>query len=629
MEEKRKLIFDIETDDVNATVIRCLSWMDTKIKEVHTITDYEEMKKFFSQNVYLIGHYITLFDVPIAERLLNTEVKANLIDTCALSWILFPKRNSHSLESFTTEAGIVKPKIIDYANQKIEEIIFRCESDIRINMYVWEKQAKYLWELYEGNTEEILRYCEYISFKMNCIAEHQKLGVKLDIKLCEESLKELEGIKEEKISMLKEILPKKPIKSIKTFPKKYYNSDGSVSLIGKKWQEFLKSQNLPENTIGEVEYIHSYEENNPNSHDQIKSFLFSLGWEPQTFDYKKIEGSKEIRRVPQIKDKNEDDGSLCPSVLKLIEKEPRLSNLDSLYVVSHRINVLKGFLRDQKNGRLYQGNRNFTNTLRLCHSGIVNLANPFKPYAENVRKCLVADEGKLLVGCDLKSIEDNTKRHYIYSLDPEYVKEQMTEGFDAHLDISVLAGLLTFEESEEHKLYEKTKGLEGKSHKEQRYEGKQVNFSAIYGVGALTLSRNSGIPEKQCKKLLETFWKRNWAIKAFAETLKVKTIEGQKWILNPISKFWYTLRAEKDRFSTVNQSSSVYVFDRWLFYIRQQGLKANFSMHDEWTGNILPNEKEITTTKIKLAIKQVNEELQLNVPIDCSIDYGERYNLVH
>lgn len=630
--EYQKLVFDIEADNLldSVTKIHCLSYCNTKEGIVKSLTDYEDIKKFFLQeNTIFVGHNIQLYDIPVVEKILNIKINAPQIDTLALSWTLFPNRDKHSLESFEDEVGVKKVQITDWSNLTIEDYIKRCKNDVLINLGVWKKQAKLLTILYDNNYDEIYRYLKYISFKIDCVKEHQQLGVKLDIELVKSSLQELEKIKEDKINTLKQAMPKRAIKSVKFPPKVMFKANGEPSSNRLKWLEFLKNNGLPENHNTEVEYIFDYEEPNPNSHDQIKNWLFNLGWNPSTFNYIKEEGKSEMRKVPQIKDKNENDGSLCQSVIKLIEKEPNLEALDSLYVISHRINVLKGFLRDQKNGRLYQDIRGLTNTLRLQHGIIVNLPNAKKAYAENVRKCLIADEDKIMLGADLKSIEDNTKRHYIYPLDPEYVKEQMIEGFDAHLDIANLAGFLTKEQVEEHKLYENTKGKKGKSYKNERGKGKTVNFAAVYGVGAPTLSRNSGLSEKECKKLLDIYWKRNWAVKSVAESFKVKEIFGQKWIQNPISKFWYSLRAEKDRFSTVNQSSAVYVFDRFLWYLKQENIKINFQMHDEFTANLYESDKEIYTQKVKKSIQEVNNELKLNVQIDCSLDFGLDYISVH
>jgi DNA polymerase I-like protein with 3'-5' exonuclease and polymerase domains len=224
------------------------------------------------------------------------------------------------------------------------------------------------------------------------------------------------------------------------------------------------------------------------------------------------------------------------------------------------------------------------------------------------------------VGSDLSGIEDSTKRHYIYKYDPKYVEEMNKPDFDPHLDIAMLAGLLTKEQVEEHK--------SGKfSHKEVRQKAKTVNFSATYKVGAETLARNGGFKLSFAKKLLSTFWERNKAILDVENSLVIKEIQGQKWLLNPVSKFWYTLRAEKDKFSTLNQGTAVFVFDKWLMQIRKQGIKISYQCHDEWLGNV--SNKEDTKLKIKNAIDKVNEELKLNVTIGCSVDFGKNYAECH
>jgi len=145
------------------------------------------------------------------------------------------------------------------------------------------------------------------------------------------------------------------------------------------------------------------------------------------------------------------------SIHLLFEKESALEELNGLFIISHRINVFKGFLRDVKeSGKLYQEIGGLSNTLRILHRVIVNLPNEKKLYSENIRRSLVAQNDNFtLIGSDLKAIEDSTKRHYIYPYDPDYVKEQMTEGFDAHVDIGKLAGFITEEEEKFYKWYEK------------------------------------------------------------------------------------------------------------------------------------------------------------------------------
>jgi len=623
--EYQKIIFDIETDNLldNVTKIHCLSYCNTKEGIVKSLTNYEDIKKFFLQEkTIFIGHNIQLYDIPVAEKILNVKVNAFQIDTLALSWVLFPHKDKHSLESFEDEVGVKKVQIADWKNLTTEDYIKRCENDVLINLGVWKKQAKLLATLYDNNHDEIYRYLEYISFKIDCVKEHQKLGVKLDIELVKSSLQELEKIKEDKINTLKQGMPKRPIKSVKFPPKVMFKANGEPSSNRLKWLEFLKNNNLPETHNTEVEYISDYEEPNPNSHSQLKDWLFTLGWEPEHYKYVREEGKSEMRKIAQIKSKDDNDGSVCPSILKLVEKEPHLESLDSLFVLSHRIAIYKGFLRDNKDGRLHQGTQGLTNTLRLQHTGIVNLPAKSKKYAENIRKSLIADDNKIMIGCDLSGIEDSTKRHYIYQYDPEYVESMNVPGYDPHIEIAVLAGFLTKEQGEAHK-----NGAE--NHKEIRQKAKTANFALTYKCGIPTLMRQTGLKEKQAKALSNAYWKRNKAILDVEESLKIKETFGQKWLQNPVSKFWYSLRTDKDKFSTLNQGTAVYCFDRWLYYIRNQGIKINFQIHDEWSSNLLEQNKQEYVDKVNKAIQQVNEELKLNIQIGCSIDFGKDYTECH
>lgn len=163
-----------------------------------------------------------------------------------------------------------------------------------------------------------------------------------------------------------------------------------------------------------------------------------------------------------------------------------------------------------------------------------------------------------------------------------------------------------------------------------RKDAKVVNYSALYGVGVPSLSRNSGMSQKDAKKLLKAFWDMNWAIKKVAEDAHVKTLsDGSMWIHNPVSGYYYPLRYDKDRWSTLNQGTGVYVFDLWVMFARKAGVKINMQYHDE----ILlacPN-KDLDNTKEVLynSMKKVNEALGLNVEITIDAKVGQSYAEVH
>lgn len=634
MSTKKKpnaFVFDIETDGLydEVTKIHCLSYIRLGDSEVKSITDMERIKQFFLQeDLTLLGHNIIMYDIPTVKKVLDFDfTPKRTVDTLGISWYLNSSKDAsykHGLEYYGERFGIPKPKVDDWENLTVDEYVHRCEEDVKINYKLWLDQQAQLKYLYEDDWKEVFRLIDYINLKLDVTAEQQDNRVLLDINLINYEINRLSAIADERREELLSAMPKQPIKSKKSKPKNVYKQDGELTTYGAKWFEFLQDQGLPESTEGDVTYISGYDTPNPDSMSQIKDWLFSLGWEPKHFKYVRDKKTNEFRTVPQIT-KEGDVTELCESVIRLSEEVPEISALAGYSTVRHRIKLFEGFLRDRdENNRLHWDVGGFTNTFRLKHRKVVNLPNPNAPFAENVRASFIAEEGGYLVGSDLSNIEDLTKRHYIKPLDPDYVATMEDPNYDGHIDIAVRSGLLTEQQAEEH-----FTGV--KSYKEERQKAKVVNFSATYGVGAKTLARNMGVEEAEAKKILKAYWDRNWAVKKFSESCRVKTIGDQMWVKQPISGFWYTLRTSKDIFSSVNQSSAVYVFDLWCKYIREEGLKISGQTHDEVVIKatfIEMSQKEVED-KIMKAMYKVNEELKLNLEVTCSVDFGRTYLDVH
>lgn len=162
-----------------------------------------------------------------------------------------------------------------------------------------------------------------------------------------------------------------------------------------------------------------------------------------------------------------------------------------------------------------------------------------------------------------------------------------------------------------------------------RHQGKTTNYSSQYGVGKAKLARELKIPEVEAKKLLDAYWKVNWAIKACAEKQYVKRIKGQDWIYNPISKFFYPLRNEKDRWSTLVQGSGVFCFDEWIRIFREKRGQLTGQFHDEVVLEIKKNNRDKATNLLRGAIDQLNDNLKLNVKLDADIQFGDSYAEIH
>ena len=608
-------VFDIETDGLDPTKIHVLSWEDELGKIQHT-HDYVAMRIFFEEATILIGHNIVRYDIPAVEKILGIKVTATLVDTLAVSWYINHTRPKHGLEGYGEYYNVKKPEITDWENLTKEEYAHRCNEDVKINVRLWRDLDIKLSKLYPdvNNKWDLLNY---LTFKMQCAAEQEALKWKLDVDKANKYLAEWGDMKEDKIEQLAEAMPKRVLTKVQQRPKVMYKKDGELSSHGERFEELRKEYRQPENVqsfvvkTGEVR-------GNPSSPEQVKDWLYSIGWVPRTFKFVRGSDDQE-KQIPQIRR----EGELCPSVKDLVSEDPAVSILDGLSVLSHRISVLKGMVDHEVDGYVQATVAGMTNTLRFKHAKpLVNIPSVEKPYGKEIRGCLTAPEGYTLCGADMTSLEDTTKRHYMKPLDPNYVAEMSKEGFDPHLDLAKHAGIITQEDIDKHNSGEK-------SLKSLRKNYKVVNYSATYGVGAAKLSRETGMSKKEAQKLLDAFWSRNWSVQKVATTLRKRELFGGMWVQNPVSGFWYSLRSEKDRFSTLNQSTGVYCFDVWVKKCRDKDVKTVGQFHDEIIALVKEGKQIETAMNMNYSIEEVNKQLRLNVDLGVDAQFGKTYADIH
>jgi hypothetical protein len=612
-------VFDIETNgllDV-LTKIHVLSYSHDG-KEVKHTHDYDEMRKFFTETETLVGHNIIRFDIPAVEKVLGIKVNARLVDTLALSWYLNHDRQKHGLEGYGVDYGVPKPVIKDWDSLTAEEYAHRCDEDVKINSRLWRDLDIKLNKLYQDK-EEKDRLIDYLSFKMDCAREQEALRWKLDVSRTQEAYDEIMRLKDEKVEQLADAMPKRTLTRVATQPKVMHKKDGGLSSHGEKWVALCAENKMPTSAMT-MTVVTGEERGNPNSNDQVKDWLYSLGWKPRTYKFIRDKKTGDERQVEQIRK----DGELCDSVKELVSVDPAVDLLDGLTVLTHRAGILKSFLECvSEDGYLQATVAGLTNTFRFKHmKPLVNLPSVDKPYGDIIRGVLTCPDGYVLAGADMTSLEDTTKRHYMKPLDPDYVEEMSREGFDPHLDLAKHAGVITQEDIDKHNSGER-------SLKSLRKNYKVVNYSATYGIGAPKLARETGMSVKEAKTLLEAFWSRNWSVEAVAKSLLTRELFDSMWVYNPVSKFWYALRSDKDRFSTLNQGTGVFCFDTWVAICRKNGIKTIGQFHDEIVALVEEGKQEEVQAIMHGAAIKLNEKVKLNVPLGCDAQFGKTYGEIH
>jgi DNA polymerase I-like protein with 3'-5' exonuclease and polymerase domains len=171
-----------------------------------------------------------------------------------------------------------------------------------------------------------------------------------------------------------------------------------------------------------------------------------------------------------------------------------------------------------------------------------------------------------------------------------------------------------------------------------RKKGKTTNYASVYNAGAAAIARAAGVSLEEGKILHEAYWKLNWAVKAIAEEQIVITDKrGNKWLINPVNGFLYSLRKDSDRFSTLAQGTGSYMFDMWVDAVLEEMYSLfkrktlTGSFHDELILCIADDEKWKNLFKeiVEKAIDTINERYKLRRLLGCDVQFGYRYSEIH
>lgn len=573
---------------------------------------------------------------------------------------------------------------------RLEELASLALAEIRCNnvdgVRLSDEEVQYIDRFKDKSftiDDYICWFLEVLMFKADCT----RLQAKTRIKVCTETVhKEIEnlgGLLKEAKDTLEVVMPDRPIYRKKTFPKKPRLKSGKLSDSGKTWKEAINNHKnkvkdkwgnrltIPTLDSKVIKVICGYTPPNIGSPLQVKALLQQHKWVPLNFkfrfDKKKIKEWEEAgsnwdtkpkpRAVPQISIDGKEGKELCPSVLDLADKIPEIMAYANYTTIKHRFDTLKGFLKNMSDdGYLRALTGGLTNTMRMKHKELVNLPGVKKPYAKAIRSSLICEEDQVLLGSDLSSLEDRVKAHFALPIDPDYVNTVNSPGYDPHVEMCLIADLISQEQFDdfmkvalkqvdldnklctEEEFNEYVKQFDLVNSKNQRPKGKTTNYAAVYGAGAKTIARAAGISLEEAEKLFKAYWAIHNYVKVIADSqCVIKDSKGEKWLINPINGLFYSLRKDKDKFSTLIQGSGAFFFDMWLDNIlnaMHNDLNLDVlcgQFHDEYITRLDDNEelKELMRDITKDSIRKVNKDYMLRRDLDCDVQFGKNYGSIH
>lgn len=165
-----------------------------------------------------------------------------------------------------------------------------------------------------------------------------------------------------------------------------------------------------------------------------------------------------------------------------------------------------------------------------------------------------------------------------------------------------------------------------------------ITGNCVYGGSPEAISKGGGIDLDLAKQLHEGYWKLNWSVKTIADEQCVfEDSKKQKWLINPINGFCYSLRTEKDRFSTLAQGTGSFFFDMWIdnileaMFSRFKTKKMTGSFHDEAIicFKDSPKAREVMYGIVNDSINKVNTDFLLRRDLGCDIQFGRKYSEIH
>lgn len=384
-----RLVVDIETDSLDATVVYCVVAKDIDEGRVYTFADLNvgQCKFVIEQADIIIMHNGVSFDAPVLKRLLDVQIPLSKIrDTLILSRMLDPvRKGGHSLEAWGNTLGFHKIDFKDFSGFS-REMLEYCIRDVEVTEKVYNTLIP---ELKKFSPRSIK-----LEHQVRAIVDQQERnGFQLDVpkammlqaRLSDESAK----IRNE----LQEIFP--PITEVR---------------ISEKTGKRLKDR---------VTVF------NPGSRQQIAQRLEEKGWKPHAYTEKgqAIVSEEVLEKVTDIPE--------AQAVAKYLTLEKRVSQIKSWIEAADEDGKVHG--RVETLGAI---------TNRMTHSSpnMAQVPACYKPYGEECRDVwTVSNSDYVLLGCDASGLELRTLAHYMN--DEGFIRE-VIDG-DVHTANQKAAGLPT------------------------------------------------------------------------------------------------------------------------------------------------------------------------------------------
>jgi DNA polymerase-1 len=575
----KDLIFDIETDGLDPTVIHCVVVKDLNSGSVthYTSLDADKFRDCVDGH-RLIGHNIIGFDLPALEKVWGYTHTGLMIDTLVLSRLANPAlEGGHSLRNWGAILGFPKGEHTDWSVFS-EEMLRYCALDVEVTERVYRTLMKENLDLrsveLEHRVAHIIRQQEMNGWMFN---ERQAVELLSELKHRMGEI-EMEITNEWKpmAKLVKEFRPK-------------FNKNGSLSRVGLGFVDspdyVWVDRSFDGMDTGWTSVIR-WVDFNLGSRQQIAERLSLRGWTPDRFTDK---GSP-------IVDESTLDGVDIPEA-KLINE---------YLLLQKRVGMMNNWLDNLKSdGRLHgRVNTNGAITGRMTHRdpNMAQVPASYSPYGKQMRSLFTVPNGYKLVGADAAQLELRMLAHYMN--DEEYTNEILTG--DVHLANQIAAGLST------------------------RDNAKTFIYAFLYGAGDAKIGSIVGGNSRDGAELKARFLKNTPALAGLRQRVD-DTVRQRGWLKGLDGRKLH-IRSAHSALNTLLQSAGAVVMKQALVHLVdncQLRYKLVGNIHDEIQAEVHEEDAHAFGQQVVQSIRMTEQSLGLRCPMDGDYKVGNNWSETH
>jgi len=580
----KKVIFDIETEGLEGNTIHCIVakvigggtylFPPDKLQEGANLLESADV---------LIGHNIIGFDIPVLLKHFNLKLTKHIEDTLVVSRLVNPVfPGGHSLENwgyylYPNNAEKRKGNQPDSWEEYTEEMAEYCIQDVELNAEIYYRLLK-----------------DAVNFSQESIdLEHSVAKIMKE--------QELHGfmLDEQKATMLSSKLQSKMAtleqQVHQTFKPKWvddrlitpkFNKDGSLSKVPKLTDEELtKSFNNNFKPFMRQKWV----EFNLASRKQIGEYLIDFGWKPKKF----------TPTGQPIVDE---------STLEKVKGIPEATLISEFMMLQKRVAQVSSWLELSEDSRVHGfviPNGAITGRMTHRSPNVAQTPSSNKPYGKECRECWTVPEGYKLVGIDASGLELRVLAHYMKN--KEYINE-IVNG-DIHTTNQNLARLGS------------------------RSQAKTFIYALIYGAGDAKIGSVVGGNAKAGATLRSSFIRNlpslgnlTTSVERAAQTRKyLKALDGR---VIHIRKVYSALNTLLQGGGAVIMKTALVLLDN---RIKELGLNAHFvaNVHDEWQIEVKEDQADQVGQLGVQAIRDTQQVLNLNCPLDGEYQIGDNWSETH